>query len=650
MRGPRLGPALAESNIETIGGAVATRDARHLPIVRQSGIARGSRCLKVGFVVVPFATTFGPSIQAGLLQSLATNAGHECDSIYVNLDFAVEIGISYYEQLAHLPLPLLGEWLFSGAAFLTDTDPSDAFLTEIDITAIEERVGLGPSELRRIRRFVVPEFVRRVVAEGTFDRYEVLAFSSVFQQTCAAIALARAVRARNPRIVTIFGGPNFQGSMGAEFVRNCDVIDFVSINDGDEGFPAFLNAIASGGNVAGIVNIADRINVESSLRNQRTTHDLDKLPTPDYSQYFDRAEKLGLDTSEVEVPLETSRGCWWGAKHHCSFCGLDPKTSMRFRSKSSPRIEEEMFELSARHGAFRFFTTDNIANMEHFRALFPNLAARSQGLSVFFEVKANLTREQLRILRGAGVDRIQPGIESLSSRVLRLIDKGVTAIQNINTLRWATYYGFDIQWNLIWGFPGETGDDYRRIIDATYTLHHLQPPVNSGRVELFRYSPMFLEPGRFPTVFRRPNHGYQRIFPPEIRPEEIAYFFEYAFDASLPEGSYDELARALSDWRERWKQEPRPSLEFRCTPGIAQISDARLLGKVRSYTLTGTLANVYAMCAEKPQHLGAILERQGRALSEQAVAAALGELVASGLMFTEDDRYLSLALPAGAAT
>ena len=38
--------------------------------------------------------------------------------------------------------------------------------------------------------------------------------------------------------------------------------------------------------------------------------------------------------------METARGCWWDAKHHCTFCGLNGEF-MGFRSKSPLRALAE---------------------------------------------------------------------------------------------------------------------------------------------------------------------------------------------------------------------------------------------------------------------------------------------------------------------
>ena len=38
--------------------------------------------------------------------------------------------------------------------------------------------------------------------------------------------------------------------------------------------------------------------------------------------------------------------------------------------------------------------------------------------------------------------------------------KGVRAAQNVNLLRWAEVYGISVEWNVLWGFPGEREADY----------------------------------------------------------------------------------------------------------------------------------------------------------------------------------------------
>src|SRR5438445_486018 len=113
------------------------------------------------------------------------------------------------------------------------------------------------------------------------------------------------------------------------------------------------------------------------------------------------------------------------------------------------------------------------------------------GFRFFYEIKANLNRTDIRLLSEAGVDSVQPGIESLSTHILALMKKGITAINNINTLRWARYYEINVSWNILHGFPGELADDYQQQTGLVRMLTHLQPPTVVSRIWLERFSPLF---------------------------------------------------------------------------------------------------------------------------------------------------------------
>ena len=66
------------------------------------------------------------------------------------------------------------------------------------------------------------------------------------------------------------------------------------------------------------------------------------------------------------------------------------------------------------------------------------------------------------LLKRAGISFIQPGIEALSSSLLKLMRKGVSAHQNLALLRYARCAGVHLVWNLLCGFPGDARQSTRR--------------------------------------------------------------------------------------------------------------------------------------------------------------------------------------------
>ncbi|MFI5891039.1 RiPP maturation radical SAM C-methyltransferase [Actinoplanes sp. NPDC051513] len=556
----------------------------------------------VVLVSMPFADGDRPSIQLGLLKPAVEAAGFRVRVMHAYLDFAALIGVSAYRVLAQHRGRMFGDWLFSVAAFGDDApDPYAKILNDF-------ADDLPELDLLDLRDRVVPAFLDALAADSIWRDARFVGFTSTFQQNTASFALARRLRDRG--IVTIFGGANFEGEMGDEYLRAIDVIDHAVAGPGEAALPALL---------AKLSNISD-----SSPEVVEVVE-----PLPDYDEYFERAERLGiLDRESVILPFESSRGCWWGAKHHCTFCGLNGET-MAYRSKPASRVLEELDALARRYRTFRFEAVDNILDPRYLTTLMPALT--DAGYDLFYEVKANLGRDDLRLLARAGVRRLQPGIESLRSRVLGLMKKGVSAAQNVCLLKWARYYGIDVAWNVLWGFPGETAADYEAQAAAMAHLVHLQPPGSADRIWLERFSPLFQ------SVDGCPEPSYRYVYPAGVDLSRAAYFFDWP--ATLDDTVYEGVRAEVARWQSVW---PSASLTYRAIPGLLQIRDRR--SHPGTYTFPDPVAAIYLACDDRPRSAAGI--SRDLDLPRVTVDRVLDELAARGLVFLDGDRALGLALPA----
>ena len=609
--------------------------------------------LRVVLVSMPFMDPHRPSIQLGLLKSLTAGCGFPVRTLHANLDFAVRIGMDDYELLCQHRGPMVGEWLFSLEAFPGTAPDPDAHMID-DLADELSYLGASKEELRekllRIRNIDVPAYLDALVDTFSWEGTAVVGFTSTFQQNAASFALARRLKQSQPGIVTVFGGANFDGEMGHELVRSVDCVDFAVIGEGDETFPRLLGALAAGADLDAVPDLARRLDGQVKVTPHRSASvRLDDLPVPDYAEYFQHAEDLGIlprvGHRGVWLPIETARGCWWGAKHHCTFCGLNG-TAMSFRSKSPERVLDELTNQAKRYRSFRFEAVDNIMDPEYLTKLFPVLVEKETGFEIFYEVKASLRREQLKLLAQAGVTQLQPGIESLSSNVLRLMRKGVRAIQNVNLLRWAHYYDLDVEWNLLWGFPGETEEDYAEQAAVIPHLLHLRPPSSANRIWLERFSPLFTECDTFQLRYRAPERSYQYIYPGHVDLDRIAYFFDYELDGGLPDSAYAGVRRAAADWSSAWQADTPPVLKYWSAPHFIQIYDERKQGQGGTYTFEDTLADLYLACNNRPTTAAAVRRELGLRLPVEAVQEVLEEFQKRGLMFLDGQFALALALPA----
>lgn len=416
---------------------------------------------RVALIAMPFASAQMPSIQVGLMTAIARDAGFAADAFHFNLDLAAELSPAFYELLCEHRGQLAGEWLFSHAAFAGDApQQADGYFTAFPEEASwANRIGKDPEFFAELRRSILPAFIERCLAAADWSRYGLVGFSSTFQQNVACLALARRIKERFPGVRVVFGGANMDSEMGAECARAFPFIDYVVSGEGDVAFPALLQALAAGEStprLAGVtVRTADGA-LESGGQTPPVT-DLNLSSPPDYQPYFDRAKELGLLThykSKWTLPVESARGCWWGKKHHCTFCGLNGST-MSFRAKRPERFLDELAELSRKHNIASFFSVDNILDLTYLPTVFAAIEQQKIDYRFFYEVKANLTRAQIQSLYRGGARLLQPGIESMSSAILQLMRKGCTMLQNVRLLKWCLYYNIRVGWNLLTGFPGK---------------------------------------------------------------------------------------------------------------------------------------------------------------------------------------------------
>lgn len=340
--------------------------------------------------------------------------------------------------------------------------------------------------------------------------------------------------------------------------------------------------------------------------------------------------------------METSRGCWWGQKHHCTFCGLNG-TAMAFRSKTAARVLTELDALTSRYQPSHIAMVDNILDLSYFRDLLPELGRRQLPLELFYETKANLSKEQIRMLRDARVATVQPGIESLSTDVLRIMRKGTSTIQNIQLLKWCRELEVRPYWNFIYGFPGEDPGAYAAMAELIPALGHLEPPVSVGPIRLDRFSPNYVSAAELGLANVRPDRSYGYVYAlPVAVLERLAYYFEFDYsDGRDPETYSGEAQAALADWRERGSGQRLVCVDHGETLGIW---DFRAGASQTLTVLSGAERALYLYCDQhrSRQRIDAVASEWGASASE--VEATLSRLVALRLMVAVDDRYLSLAV------
>jgi ribosomal peptide maturation radical SAM protein 1 len=620
---------------------------------------------EVCLVSMPYATVTLPSLALGLLKSLLVREGIATSVVHANLWFLETVGLERFHICEHLaPIELqVGEWTFAEAAFRERTPDDAALFARLrrrpSLILTRERPAELPrlfDDLRALRRAAtafVDAAARRVLATGA----RIVGCTSTFEQHLASLALLRRVRELDPGVVTVLGGGNCEAAMGRATHRHFPWIDYVVSGEADGFIAPLCRALLSDGRdvpaerlPAGVLGPCHRA-LPASDPPRATFHALDTLPYPDFDDYFAALAASPMREAIVPgLPVETARGCWWGARHHCTFCGLNGG-SMGFRSKSPDRAVAEFEHLERRYRLRRFEAVDNILDMGYLKTVVPRLGANGgAGRSVFYEVKANLTRAQVEVLAAAGVHWLQPGIESLHSSLLRLMDKGVQGFQNIQLLKWAREFGVRLSWQMLWGFPGEDDAWYAEMAAVLPLLEHLQPPGGITRLRLDRFSIYHERPEDFGLELR-PVSSLRWVYPlSEDACRDLTYFFQ---DVDAPE-TIDWIAArpgvgaavaAVKRWRRGFWTERRPILAMQDDGRRLVVHDSRRIAGQFTTRLAGLARAVLLACDGAPPRgrLPEVLAREhGVAVPARRLDAAVDSLLARRFLLAIDGRLVTL--------
>lgn len=617
-------------------------------------------------VSVPYAALQHPSPALGCLQAVLRRRGIEVHTMHANLRFAERIGIGNYTWFGTYSRPqLLGELTFAKAAF-PDFEPDlHAYAQVINVPEAEHAIR----DVRQAAVSFIDEMAQQIIEQDP----KIVGCSSTFQQNCASLALLRRLRELSPGIVTVMGGANCESEMGRALHTNFDWVDYVVSGDGDEVFPDLCERILHN-DIAGIASNealrrfvftpASRPFANFQVVERATTQDMDGLPLPDYDDYFRELAETKIEYFATPgLLVETARGCWWGEKHPCTFCGLNGGC-MSFRAMSPEKAEWHICELSARYGIDGIEVIDNILAPSYFNTVLPALARKEKRLRLACEVKANLKREQVKALADAGAIWVQPGIEALHDETLKLIDKGATVCQNLQLLKWAREYGVHITWNYLLGIPGERRALYKEVADLLPLIMHLQAPNGPGsRLSFDRFSVYHTHADHYQLTLR-PAWGYSNVYPlPISQLIDLAYHFDDVGPNAVLRSDFPEmelLRERLKEWCDLQPEPsgyddpadlpPLPRLDvFERDDGRLLIEDTRPCAPATQRELCGLSAYLYTACDRGRTAARLLSACHDEGFSEATAADVdreLTRLIDDKLMAFVSNRFLSLAVRA----
>lgn len=246
----------------------------------------------------------------------------------------------------------------------------------------------------------------------------------------------------------VLGGSGF--SIFPERLLEWSGADYGIQGEGERAFPRLMEELGHGGDGSSIPGLVYRRNGSVRLNRRNETVPGEEILAP---AGLERLSRYYLEQSSM-MNIQTQRGC----ALRCCYCTYPLLEGRSYRRRPSEQVVDELEQLE-RLGARYVFFVDSVFNssVAHVTEICEAIVRRGLrlGWCCFLRPKG-LTREQMGLMRRAGLRHIEFGADSLSDSVLaeygKQLDFGDIRISS----ELAAAEGIDYAHYLICGGPGET--------------------------------------------------------------------------------------------------------------------------------------------------------------------------------------------------
>jgi len=315
-------------------------------------------------------------------------------------------------------------------------------------------------------------------------------------QLVPALLLARHLKAWRPQLRVVLGGPSLSVMADedlAELLLVHPEVDCAVRFDGE--YPLLeltRQALAQDWRPQSVAGVSCRDGQEVVHIAPGPGPNVNQLPAP----LYDRAAVARL--SEPRLGVTQARGCYWGKCDYCDFVELF-EGSAPFRGRHAGNFVDELQQLRDELGARRFyFITESIP---------PAFARKASQLIIdrrldiawhsFAMVDRRFDAELLELMKASGCDGLTIGLETMTTRVLRLVHKSATREENIRFLQDARKAGISLTVNLIVDLPTTTFAEAMATLQDMETLTDCVDHITVFPFEATRSSNVGRDPGQF---------------------------------------------------------------------------------------------------------------------------------------------------------
>ncbi len=609
---------------------------------------------KLILISTPWPLYNRPSVQLGALKAYLQIRHPDVDvhADHAFLKIAAALGYPLYQEISERTW--LAEAVYAALLYPRQFDVIRKFFNRQ--VKPGSRIGqTGFSSITALTKKTTDTLINDIAWQDV----QLAGFSVSLCQLTSALYVIKRIKQRYPHLIIAIGGSTFSGAASPQFFDLFPEIDLVVNGEGELPFSQLVGCLKASADLAKLptiagVDTAETVQIVNPPTRYQQMKNLRALPPPDYDDYFKLLKSLSpTKLFFPSLAVETSRGCWWqrssadGKSSGCAFCNLNLQWR-GYRTKEPGQVAGEIDYLTSTYQTLAISFVDNVLPKKGSKEIFNKLIGLKKDLRMFSEIRATTSRPELDLMARAGMQEVQIGIEALSTSLLAKLNKGTTAIQNLEIMRDCETLGLVNYANLILHFPGSDEQD---VAETLRSLEFALPyrPLKAVGFWLGLGSPVWHNPGAYgiKAVFNHPNWGC--LFPKKITTSLKFMIQAYRGDLGYQRRIWRPVEKALKEWQQSYADQNRQphrsaSLSLRDGREFLIIRQRKLNTDTITHRLVGTSRRIYLYC----QHHRSIIDIRHRfpTFAEDKIFAFLKMMVAKKLMFNEGDRFLSLAISA----
>jgi radical SAM superfamily enzyme YgiQ (UPF0313 family) len=296
----------------------------------------------------------------------------------------------------------------------------------------------------------------------------IVGISSLSQTLPQSLVLAREIKYSTDGFIILGGiGPT---SVAKDIIENYPFIDAICIGEGEQTIVELANKGSSYHACATILGLMIRDNNGNAVftGSQPFIQNLDLLSIPYHSKALKKRESK---KSAIHIEMSTARGC----PGNCSYCASKVIWNHKIRMISSGRICRLLKDIAEKHydPEINVYFQDATFVFPEARLLSCDEEIKKNGLTINWSGFArlnDLNKRVITLMRKSGCSTITIGIENPSPKISKLMRKPYKAENAINILKMCINAGIQTRVNLMWGWPGESFDDFCFLMEYAFKL------------------------------------------------------------------------------------------------------------------------------------------------------------------------------------